>query len=242
MRIGICDDDEISLGMVTGALSKYLEKKNIKADVDVLSTGQELINNLKTINYDLLLLDIDLDQADGIEIAKKLYEERNEAEVIFVSGCENRVFDSLKVEPLGFVRKRYFIKDFSYYLDIFFDKHEQKSDIPRLLVNQGKDKIYIDPIDIVYIEGQLKKQIIFLTDKRKFSVFSSMKELEKMLVPIGFIRIHNGYLVNYKFIKKISGEEIVLKPDIVLPVARNRSKQVRESFFNLIRENKYLKI
>ena len=69
-----------------------------------------------------------------------------------------------------------------------------------------------------------------------------MKQAEEDLAPLGFIRIHSGYLVNYRYIKLIDIRDVVLTDGRRLPVSRSRVKEAREKFFAFMRESGSLKL
>lgn len=240
LNICVCDDDGVAVGMITGALSGILEKKGVRADISAYRDVRALEEDMRLKAFDLILLDIDMPGTDGIEFARRLREERNAAEILFVSGCENRVFESFRVEPLGFVRKNRFLKDLMVYVDAFLKKHGRK-EVRTITVTHNKSILRLSVDEIVYIEGALKKQRIFTSDA-EYVLSSSMKQAEEDLAPLGFIRIHSGYLVNYRYIKLIDIRDVVLTDGRRLPVSRSRVKEAREKFFAFMRESGSLKL
>lgn len=244
LKIAICDDDAVAIGIISGALGGMLEKKAISAEICTFRAAKELEYAMRSTAFDLILLDIDLPDANGIDLGTKLRESGNKTHIIFVSGHENSVFEAFKCEPIGFVRKSRFLQDLTVYLDIFLKKREESGENAKTLsVKCKKQTLILSVENIVYIEGALKNQrIVVAGSAEEYLLTSSMKKLEEELSPYGFIRFHSGYLVNYRYIKLIKNHEVLLKTGKLLPVSRGQMHSSRERFFELMRKNGVLSI
>lgn len=62
-----------------------------------------------------------------------------------------------------------------------------------------------------------------------------MKTMEERLTPCGFIRVHEGYLVNYKCIMRLDKQELVTTTGKHIPISRRRLQYVREKYMKLSR-------
>lgn len=118
MNVLLCDDEKDALGILRSAVFSFLQNKGIEADVRTSSSKKELLSLLATFNADVVLMDIDMPNDDGISIAEEI-SNNYKTPIIFVSNCEDRVFESFKVHPFGFVRKSNFLLDFSNVISSF---------------------------------------------------------------------------------------------------------------------------
>ena len=64
-----------------------------------------------------------------------------------------------------------------------------------------------------------------------------MKTLEEQLIPFGFIRIHNGYLVNCHYIARFDNSSVTLSSWEVLPVGRSKHGEALEAYMEFIRKS-----
>ena len=64
-----------------------------------------------------------------------------------------------------------------------------------------------------------------------------MHALEEELVPAGFIRVHQGYLVNYRQVKLIEDQEVLLTSGEALPISRRKAADVRAKYLELVQKN-----
>ena len=65
----------------------------------------------------------------------------------------------------------------------------------------------------------------------------SMQELEEELTPQGFLRIHKGYLLNYRFIRRIGDNEVTLTSEERLPISRRKYQEIRDAYMELMQND-----
>lgn len=86
IRIAICDDDLIIASSVENLLLKISEETHIKIDVEVFSDGSELWKAVVAgYDFDLLYLDIEMAQLNGIDVAKRIREKNLDVIFIYIS-------------------------------------------------------------------------------------------------------------------------------------------------------------
>lgn len=236
IKVWICDDDKFAVGAVEGAVVSALEKYGLHAETSLFSNGAELLEAFRQGSCDLCLLDIDMPGQDGIRCAEQIRKDKAETEIVFVSNCENRVFDSFQAEPIAFVRKNKFFSDMTAAIKTYMGRRSKRK---RTLAVKCKGEIVNVLIDdIEYIEGALAKQHIHIKGQSGFYVISSsMKALEEALEEYGFLRIHNGYLIDLLSVSVIRNHEVEMKSGTVLPMARGRAQQTREKFLEAMHKS-----
>lgn len=220
--------------MIAESIKDILTQKDFIGEIDTFSSEKELLRALDRKKYALLFLDIDMVDSDGIALAKKLRNENNDADIIFVSNREDRVFDSFSVHPFGFVRKSVFLKDISAVLEGWLSRRDNFSRTISLRMPwQGVVSLPVK--DIVYIEGSQKDQIVHMHKHDTVVVRSTMDSLEEKLKSFGFIRCHKGFLVNCGFISLIRYDLIIeMRTGEQIPVGRARLKRVKDEFLGWI--------
>ena len=71
MKIAICDDEQIFLDKLKELLEKYSVTHQIQMEIEEYNTAEQFLKEISN-EYDLILLDVRLDQANGIDVAKEL--------------------------------------------------------------------------------------------------------------------------------------------------------------------------
>ena len=126
IQIALCDDDARALPVISGATESAFQAQGIQADMDIFSSGEELLQAMENKRYHLLLLDIEMPGMDGIAVGKALREKENHTKIVYVSEAESRVFESFQVQPLGFVRKSNFLNDIAAVVELYVRTTDQE--------------------------------------------------------------------------------------------------------------------
>ena len=194
---------------------------------DVTITAFASVFDLDDTHYDAYLLDIDMPGLGGIDFARLLRMEGKQCCIVFVSAMESTVFEAMRLQPLRFVRKSNLEADMEEAIHALCEQLQKSSRETIILHNQGvSERVAIR--DILYVQSLNKHQRLVLTDK-EMEVRLTMTELEKLLLPHGFIRAHRYYLVNIACVRRLFGGEIVLDNGKHLPVSRMKVEAIRQA-------------
>lgn len=115
MNILICDDNTAFAIQLQKDISKYFHNPNM--NINVVTDHFDQIEG----TYDVIFMDIELNDKNGIEIAK-YHKDKHNCLVIFTSSHENLVFNTFQVEPFQFIRKNHY----DYDKNIVFKQLKEK--------------------------------------------------------------------------------------------------------------------
>lgn len=234
LTIAICDDDKMALTVISGAVRSAFETHGVETEIKQFSSAVKLQEEMGAHSFQLLLLDINMPVLDGIEFGRHLRKQGNKVDIIYVSNCESRVFESFEVHPFGFVRKANFLKDMSEVVDRYIEsKQEEKPTQAVDLPTRSSGRIHVPVEDILYFEGNGMYQVLTFRSGKQAQIASRMDHLEKVLQEHGFLRIHKGYLVNYRYITRLDKMEATLTDGKCLPISRRKIKQTHEQYLRL---------
>ena len=92
MKIVICDDEKIFVDKTYDIVKKYCEDDEISCYED----AEQLLNDIEnsTYNNDIYILDIEIDNINGLDIAKKIREKDTSALIIFLTNYDKYVYDA----------------------------------------------------------------------------------------------------------------------------------------------------
>ena len=110
MRIAICEDDSYFLNYSSKIIQACFAAYQPDCVIDSFSDSSILFKTLTSHNlhYDVLFLDIDMPQIDGITIGSFLKKAEADAFIIYLSGREDLVFDTFETRPFSFLPKNQF--------------------------------------------------------------------------------------------------------------------------------------
>jgi DNA-binding LytR/AlgR family response regulator len=232
MRIAICDDEIEYLMFVKDCVSKIVYSINDDIFIDTYISSLELLKHFH--DYEIIILDINMPDLNGIELSKKIREENEEVKIIFLTSMMQYVFESIKVTPFRYVMKNRIKENLSEAVLKAYEKILLKSN--KTYTFTYKLKTYNIPInDILYFE--FSNRFIYVhTEKTVCKFYGRLVELESQLKEYNFIRNHSAYLVNVKNVVSISKTQLILKNNEVLIISKNRYQELKELFLQLIRE------
>lgn len=236
-RIAVCDNEPETAELIARSTRALFAQTDTNIQIKAFTDTKGLYEAIRRDGFDLLLLDIDMPELDGITFSKRLRAENNDICIVFVSNYEKLVFDSFAVQPFGFVRKSYFEKDFPACMEAFIKKMKAR-ERKGLVFQHNKESVTVMPEEILYIEGRRKQQLIYCKNVSEPLVITiTLTALEEELAPYGFLRIDHGFLVNYEAVYAFNGDSVKLKNGVTLPVSRRRMQEVRNRYFTLMKEN-----
>ena len=107
LRIGICDDMQDARFALRCALERALEQRNMEAEFFEFSAGEWLLRWMENHagELDLVFLDLEMGELDGIATARKLRAADDGLQIVFVTAYADRVFDGYTVGALGYLMK-----------------------------------------------------------------------------------------------------------------------------------------
>lgn len=91
----------------------------------------------------------------------------------------------------------------------------------------------------MYFEGSGKSQLVHIDGRKDcVTIYKSMESLEEEFKEKGFIRIHKGMLVNYKYISRILVGDVELSTGEVLPMSRRRTTAIKAEYLALLKNGR----
>lgn len=235
LKIAICDDEYITAEYYYEQIKQIFEKEGIEYQIDLFTDSGKLLAALYSDKqWNIYFLDIDMPLINGLALGKKIRETDTDCYLIYVSIHRECVYDSLQARPFRFIPKDEFhARIESCILDILADyRSESESDF---ITFENRSSMYRYRIsDIIYVHSIDKYVSLALKDETHTEAIRfKMSDIEKQLLPHGFIRIHKSYLVNYRYIKSIQSTYIVLDDKTQLPVSRYRLEEIKANFRRL---------
>lgn len=237
IKIALCDNDAKALSVIAGAAESVFRDQGFHVRVERFQNSEALLSALEQEKYQIVMLDIDMPGMDGIQAARQIRAKDDSIRIIFVSGCEDRVFEALGVQPLGFVRKSNFFEDLTAVVGLYHEICSRGGGIGQIEFLTRSSVIGLEGEKIRYIEGSRNYQLLYMNGcEDPVEVKMTMDKLESMTEHYGFIRIHKGYLVNYRYIQRIAYDHVILRDGTSLPVGRSKATEIKTRFLSLLED------
>lgn len=228
-RIGICDDNNLDAVYVQNFLNDWGKERHYQIRCEVFPSAENfLFRYAEDKNFDILLLDIEMGEMDGITLAKKLREENDSVQLVFITGYADYMAEGYEVAALHYLMKPVSAEKLYKVLDRAVAGLPKKSQVILLPVEGEIVKLSAD--EICYVEA-FSHNVTVHTETRKLEVKLSISEMEQRLGN-HFVRSHRSYLVNLKYMARISKKEVILDDGTAIPLARMAFSEVNQAFIN----------
>ncbi len=233
MKIAVCDDEKVSRNRIIGFIKPYQEK-DVEITICEFCCGEDLVAAYESGEYfDIIFLDIQMTNIDGVETAKKIRETDKNTIIFFITSYISFISDTLRVGTFQFlvkpVEKEEFNIDFERALEAFRISHY------KYLFKQKEGTCIIEIKEIFFIEVY-KKHLFVNTGKNIFECTGTLAEEEKKLKSYNFVLCHKSYLVNLRYIKFIGIDNIQLTNGKQIPLSKNFKADVKAALNDYILE------
>lgn len=234
MRIAICDDlTEYRLSLKCYA-EEYFKLHHIESNLDEFKAGADLLNS--DTNYDILFLDIELGDTNGIAVAKEIQQKHKNTVILIVTAYHQYLDDAMDIQVTRYIDKpvtqnRIFLaldKAMSVISENVITLHIKDSKVIRLKVS-----------DIIYVEAKLKGVFVY-TKYGSYRVKETMKQINTLLTASFFAVPHNSYFVNMNYIRNFQRNEILLADpyeSVRISVATRKQAEFKRRFLDFIGED-----
>jgi len=236
LKCMVIDDEPLAISL----LKDHISKVSFLELAGVYSNPVEALLEFNNNPVDLIFLDIQMPQLNGVQFMQLL---QNRAQVIIASayqeyaidGFEHNVVDYL-LKPISFERfyraaeKAYVVKHPSAKIS---KAHESLPPTGGYIFVKVENKmVRVELDDILYVEG-LKNYVSIYTKTQRIISLQVMKQLEEILPPHRFVRVHKSYIVALDKIQAIEKQEIYIK-DQIIPIGNTYA----EHFYSLVESKK----
>ena len=179
--------------------------------------------------YETYFLDIDMPGMNGLEFARMILDHQPKAVLVFVSGKEEYVFQSFQVHPFSFVRKGNFDEDLEWTVRSLSSQYHDNEKKECQIFDEFGHSFELSLEDTLYLEAK-DKYVNIVTKSGGFFIRNTLAEMENMLRPYGFVRIHKSFLANLCMIYAIKYNRVILDGGQELPLSRNKTAEVKRKF------------
>lgn len=176
INIAICDDEIFMLNELSEMVSKFFQSENIEVTIIKFSNGNSLLQYNKQL--DIIFLDIQMNELNGMEAAKKLRNQNYKGFLIFVTVMEELVFHSFEVRAFDYLIKPIENNRFTQTMKRLLSDMQNCADTS-LLVRKGNECDIIPFDDIVFCEIINRKIFLHLTRREVIDYYDKIENLEK---------------------------------------------------------------
>lgn len=235
-RVAIVEDEADAARQLQENLQRFGRENAIPVQVDLFSDGAKLVGEYRHA-WDLLLMDIDMPVMNGLETARTIRETDPDVLIIFITNLAQYAIQGYEVDALDYI-----LKPVNYFALAMKMKRALRvlraSDGGALMLRRNGDLLRM-PLSRIYYVESFNHSLKYHTADGELATTGSqtLASLEKELVPQGFMRCHNCYLVNLRYVDGIRGNVLSVMGE-ELPISRNRRHDVMNAMLDYAKGNR----
>lgn len=217
LHIAVCDDEKTETEYLSEVLRSWTTYEKLNADISVYDSAEALLFAYgENKSFDILLLDIQMKDLDGVSLAKKLRDGGSQAQIIFITGFPDFIAEGYEVSALHYLMKPVDEQKLRGVLKKAANNLLSHRGSIIITADSGNHRVFYD--DIRYIEV-LNHEITVALGKSKIVTRMSLTRLLSELDD-AFFRCHRSFIVGLRFISRITKTEVILDDGRSIPLSR----------------------
>lgn len=225
-RIAICDDEQNQIEYITSIVTSWSNHKGHSCEIRTFASAEAFLFEYEEDKaYDILLLDVEMKNMNGIELAKRIRKDNNRAEIIFITSHFEFVGEGYEVDALHYLIKPISAEKLTQVLTKAAEKLSVEP--PSVVISCEGETVKLYEADILYVESFLH-YIVIHTKDNEYKIKENISVFENKVSDV-FYRIHRSYLVSLKYITRISRTSVNIG-NTELPLSRGKYDNINRAF------------
>lgn len=229
MKLAICDDEKAFCLMTSELCTLCLKSLGIPFQGKLFLDGTKLIASEE--HFDLVILDIDMPQVDGLSVARHFYDHSPDTFIIFLTSHAEMMQRAFHVRAHRFLIKPVDPQELSEALR---SAMRVMSEQQRILVDTPEGDQVVKVTEIVYIES-LRDGCALHTEGGILISRQTLKYYLNLLQVASFYQIHKSYLIAFSHVAKLEPGVVCMDNGQQLEMSRRLKKAVREAYLSYIK-------
>lgn len=231
IEIFVCDDDQT----ITDYL-KFFIMKHYHDKIQVLSFNKcmDLVGMIEFNERipDILIMDINLQDGNGIQTVKEIQAQHPGIKVIYLTGIIQYATEIFQTNPIYFLTKPINENKLADAIEKAI-KATENDLAESVVIKTNGSEILIYRKDIVYVESRGRKLVFYMNDDSEIGVYEKMDVMQDQLGST-FVRSHKSFLINMKYITERNNQEFCLSNGKVLPISKPNLKEAKMKFISYL--------
>lgn len=215
-QVAICDDSPKDAEFVRQILSSWASERNISIRAEVFPSAESfLFRYAQEKAFDILLLDIEMGAMDGVTMAKRVRQDNEAVQIVFITGYSDYIAEGYDVAALHYLMKPVNREKLFAVLDRALEKWKQEQRC--LNLELSGEMVRIPFYEIRYLD--VRQNYVTVHAKADYTVKRTLGDFEKELDD-RFCRVGRAMILNLKYIQRVTKTEVRLSDGTILPLPR----------------------
>lgn len=228
LTIAVCDDSLLDLSQVEEIMNSL---KYLNIDFDVFSNASDLLSTIQREGkYDLYLLDIELDDTTGFEVAAEIRKHDCNALLVFLTAHSKYVLESF-----DYITFQYIIKPItkSKLESLFIKANNYLYKSNRLFRYRFKKGWYSVACNEIYYFYKVKRRAYIYTKNGIAECNMTINDILSQLPSDYFVQINRSYIINLQHVETVHKEKVIIIGER-LSVSATHSEKLITRYMNYV--------
>lgn len=230
VNILICDDEQEYVDKLKSYVETFMNNRSVQYTIQTTTNPKAIVNN--NAIFQLAFLDIQMDELDGISLAKVLKERNNKVAIFFITSFNNYQDDAMDLRAFRFFEKPFNEERLYSGLEKAMEYIDESYVDFYLYSNNGQKKILVD--DVIYVERK-NRQVTLVTTNGSYITRENFDDWGNILQNTFFYRVHKSFIVNLHYVTNYRYSEILVQDNIRIPIASRRQSEFHKFWFAYLR-------
>lgn len=228
-KIAICDDLESDRDYLKDLLNKWANDYSHLLSIDAFSSAESFLFHYEEAkDYDILLLDIEMGLMDGVSMAKKIRQDNDAVQIIFITGYSDYIAEGYEVNALHYLMKPVKEEKLFSVLERAIEKISKNDVVLNMDSTNGMVRVPIYQIRFAEVFGNY----VTIHANDEVVVKMTLNEIEKLLDE-RFYRVGRSVIVNLNEVSRVTKTEIKLLDGTSIHLPRGAYDGVNRAIINM---------
>lgn len=227
LNFAIIDDNSTDIQYAATLVKNWAVAANHTVRIhEFLSAEEFMFHYADEKDYDILLLDIEMGGMNGVELAKRIRQDNDTVQMIFITGFPDFVAEGYDVSALHYLMKPVSEEKLFAVMDRAARNCVKTENYLLVTLDQTLKRI---PVNSIMYAESFAHYIVLVTAEGQYQVRENIGVLAEKLGE-NFVRPHRSYLVNLRHVHSISKTEVLLDNGSAIPLSRYNYQKINQAF------------
>lgn len=210
INVAIVEDEEQAAQQLASYLRALQNTNDVRFEITHYADPDQFFFAFQS-QFDLIFMDIQMPNMDGMTAAGKLREIDQMAALVFVTNLSRYAVNGYEVGALDYILKPVEFDAFRMKMRkvLRYCQQLQREHRAQVIISTDKGEVRMPVSDLVYVEIS-GHDLIYHTITGEYRAYGTMKEIEKQLSPHGLFRCNSCYLVNLRYVRRVEGFNVTV--------------------------------
>lgn len=229
-KIAVCDDLAEDRALVSDLISRWAAAMGYAVRTELFSSAESfLFHYSENSDFDILLLDIEMEGIDGVSLAKKIRAADGRVQIVFVSGYSDYIADGYDVEALHYLLKPIDTRKFFSVLDRAVEK--LCLDDRTVLLSNSDETVRLPMREIIYVDVVGNYSIFHA--KFDFPIKMTLSKVETLLDD-RFFRVGRSMIINLEKVGRVTKTDVYMTDGSLLPLPKGAWEHVNRAIIERV--------